>query len=90
MTAKQKERLRERATTDPNLTAGAALLLLRLLLIADELGDEFPMSHKNAGRIVGKTDKATIYARINQLVPGYLTRARLDGCPPTWKFKFNV
>lgn len=90
MTATQKTRIAERAIADPKLSDGSCRLILKLLLLETELGDQFSMSHKQAGRICGITDKATIYARIKQLVPGYLVRAELNGCPPTWKYKFKI
>jgi len=88
MTAIQKIRMAERAVADEKLSDGSARLILLLIAMEQDLPQEFSMSHKQVSRIIGITDKATIYARIRQLCQNYLVRVRLSGCPRTWKFRF--
>lgn len=90
MTTRQRDQMISRAARDPKISAGSLQLLLRLLLSPPLIQPEpFPLSNKDVAAICGITDKATIYRRINQLVPRYLTRAELSGCPPIWKFNLN-
>lgn len=81
--------MQRRAISDKWLTPGAAMLILRLLEQC-HLQSPFTLTHKDAARLCGLRDKATIYARINQLVPNYLERQELTGCPPRSKFKLNI
>lgn len=89
MTPAQKSKMADRAIADEKLSDGAARLILLLLAVESDLPTPFALSHKQAGWICGITDKATLYARIKQLCPAYLNRVELNGCPPTWKYKFN-
>lgn len=90
MTPAQKAKMADRAIADEKLSDGSCRLILLLILVSCDLPHPFPLSHNHAGRICRITDKATIYARIKQLCPAYLVRVELSGCPPTWKYKFNL
>jgi hypothetical protein len=87
MTNIQRRQMINDAIGDKSLSSTAAVLILRLLVV--EKRDQFPLSHRQAGQLLGLIGRRNIYSRINELMPRYLTRLGLKGIPATVHFSFT-
>jgi len=76
------------AEADLKLSDGAARLFL-LVVHSHNASAEFPLSAREAASLCGLRDHGTIYSRIHELSPKYLTPLGVKGCPPTSWFKIN-
>jgi hypothetical protein len=83
----QRRKMITEAINDKAIHATAALLILRLLV--QEKREVFPLSHRQAGQLLGLIGRRNLYLRIGELVPRYLTRLGLKGIPATVHFSFS-